>query len=378
MGGGQPSPPPAPAAPPAPSPAETTRQALQAELEFAPQFREEEAASIIRLAEAFGTAFTETGIPLAREQRDLQRELDPEIFATQEAVAEEIQARLADPISDESEALFTERFAEQEALAGRLGSPIGSASVARQLFGAEEAIRSQAQTAALSFLGKTPPSAGVVPGVTQVPGGTPQFGSLVAPNLQATSSIFGSQAGFASDIFGAQTQFATGQLGRSRSGVGQFAGQAVSAKIFLKCVPEGTKIDTLHGQKDISEIESGDTVLDGMGHPQRVLMKYEFGPTNAEYISLKLDSGKSVIACDKHRVEGKRMKSHRVGDIVGGQEIKEVDVFPLFSRQFDLLTTHPDGGYGINGVHIESMIPDLHEMIRQIKTLETEEVMQVG
>jgi hypothetical protein len=223
MGGGgkQPAPPPPP--PPPPPPGTTAREALQAELEFRPAFREEDVRDILRFGEAAAQAQRQFGFPLLREERELLEELEPETFAVSRELGRHVLERLTTPLTPADEERFRERFRAEEAAGGRLGSPVGSATIARQLAELEEARRLAAADIALSFLGRVPTGPPSVP-VTR---GT-EFGQFVSPFLSQQASIFGTQAGFASDIFRSQAS-AAAQLGAART--------AARAQIISAAIP---------------------------------------------------------------------------------------------------------------------------------------------
>jgi hypothetical protein len=189
------------------SPNRLTREALETELEFRPRFREQDIQDLLQLGKAVADLQRTEGFRLTREERALMEELEPETFAVQRELANRTLSRLQQPLTPQLEASFRERLRSEEALGGRLGSPVGSVNVAKSLAELEEAIFQSSANTALSFLGRSTLS----PATVTSPGAG-DFGRFVSPSLGFGASTFATQAG----IFGNQVGFAGEKL-RSRT-----------------------------------------------------------------------------------------------------------------------------------------------------------------
>src|SRR3990167_13691 len=138
---------------------------------------------------------------------------------------------------------------------------------------------------------------------------------------------------------------------------GQAAG-AAGAKLMFMCISEDTLIDTQTGQKLIQNIRAGDIVYDKNNKLVKVLWKYEFDemPTKNRFIELDF-KGKKLIICDLHKING----------------VKAIDLdvpkkfVEMNKRSYDFLTTGCDGSYRSNEIGIDSMIPELHSMIKVLQ-----------
>lgn len=162
-------------------------QRFETELEFAPKFAEVD----LRTIQQFAPEIVDLGRTFAREERALQEELYPGQIAAERALAEKIELGLEEGIPPDVEEAFLDRFRSEEAVGGRLGSPVGSINVARKLAGLSEAFRSQRVSEGLSFAGKLP-----VVGSSQFNVSRPQTsptvtGQTVAPQLGFAASTFG-------------------------------------------------------------------------------------------------------------------------------------------------------------------------------------------
>ena len=139
-----------------------------------------------------------------------------------------------------------------------------------------------------------------------------------------------------------------------------------SVKIAMMCIPEGTKIDTPDGGVSIEEIKAGDFVIGMDGKDDEVLQvhQYKEDPEPVRFATVTFDDGSTVDCCDKHRISGKRTEDYRPQDKVGSRKVTDIDWYNGVSRSYDLLTA--TGGYRINGVPVNTMIPEMAEMITEL------------
>ena len=125
------------------------------------------------------------------------------------------------------------------------------------------------------------------------------------------------------------------------------------------CVPKGTHIDTVKSSIAIEDIKPGDVVMGYNGEPTKVLQKHEYleDPTKERFYRVEFDNGAIVDVCDMHRIKGERAM-----DITENVTSKEVYDGVEFS--YDLLTE--DSGYRIDGIPVNSMIPEMAIGIAEI------------
>ena len=139
----------------------------------------------------------------------------------------------------------------------------------------------------------------------------------------------------------------------------------VSVKGMMACIPEGTKIDTFVGEIAIEDIKVGDFVrgLDNKKDEVLQVHQYKEDPKPVRFVTITFDGWRKVNCCDKHRISGKRAEDYRLQDDVGNREITSVEWYNGVNRSYDLLTA--SGGYRINGVPVNTMIPEMAEMITE-------------
>jgi hypothetical protein len=146
-----------------------------------------------------------------------------------------------------------------------------------------------------------------------------------------------------------------------------FAKTAGGVKIAMVCIPEGTTIDMASGHKvPIEEIKVGDFVrgLDNTKDEVLQVHQYKEDPKPVRFVTITFDGWRKVNCCDKHRISGKRAEDYRLQDDVGNREITSIEWYNGVNRSYDLLTA--SGGYRINGVPVNTMIPEMAEMITKL------------
>jgi hypothetical protein len=150
--------------------------------------------------------------------------------------------------------------------------------------------------------------------------------------------------------------------------IGQVAGAAATAKVFFMCVPSGEVIDTIDGKKTIDNVLPGDEVIGFGGDKAIVLQKHSYkeDAESERFIKLSFDNGSSISLCDKHKVNGVESKDIKVGDCINKKTITSISYFKGVKVSYDLLTS--DNGYQMNGIPVNSMIPEMIEKIIEIQT----------
>ncbi len=131
------------------------------------------------------------------------------------------------------------------------------------------------------------------------------------------------------------------------------------AKLQFGCLPEGTRIDTVHGPMKIETLKSGDTVIGFGGKPVLInqIHQYRENPASSRYLKIHFDTGASISASPRHRIDGTPASRLKVGDMCGFATVTRIESLTGVSRSFDLLTE--DAGYRIGGIPVNSMIAEM-------------------
>ena len=152
------------------------------------------------------------------------------------------------------------------------------------------------------------------------------------------------------------------------SAAGSALGAAATAKMFFMCIPSGEIIDTIDGKKTIDNVLPGDEVIGFNGDKVIVLQKHSYkeDSESERFIKLSFDNGSSISLCDKHKVNGVESKDIKVGDCINEKTVTSIVYFKGVKVSYDLLTS--DNGYQMNGIPVNSMIPEMIEKIIEIQT----------
>jgi len=220
--------------PSSPSVGETTREAIQAQLETAPSLAQQEYALTSQYSPLYAQLQTQLqqqyGQQLGQSYYDMVSAANPYISAVEKQAAQDIMGRLGQS-DEELLGAYQREFGAAEANAGRLGSPVGSVNMARQTVQAREAIKQSRINEALAISGKTPVTA-----AASIQPTTPNMtGSYVSPAMGMASSVYGTQAGMFNQYSSNQTA-ARGQnmqllgsiIGAAGTGYGTYAGLRAS------------------------------------------------------------------------------------------------------------------------------------------------------
>tara|TARA_R100001443_G_scaffold2831_1_gene9331 strand:- start:10290 stop:11807 length:1518 start_codon:yes stop_codon:yes gene_type:complete len=178
------------------------------------------------------------------------------------------------------------------------------------------------------------------------------YGALAGANAAVQQGMANqmSAMGMQVDMYGSQSQ---------NNFFSQATDAVVSYKSVTVCVPKGINIDTVNGSMAIENVKPGDIVIGYNGEPTKVLQKHEYleDPARERFYKVEFDDGAIVDVCDMHRIKGERAM-----DITEGVKSKEAYSGVEFS--YDLLTE--DSGYRIDGVPVNSMIPEMAIGIAEI------------
>jgi len=155
------------------------------------------------------------------------------------------------------------------------------------------------------------------------------------------------------------------------------AGSAAAVKGAAACFPEGQCVDVKGGNKNIEDVKAGDVIEFNDGSESTVVMKYEFYDLPSNFIKLKFSNGSIIEPCDKHKIEGKESKEYNVGDIIQGHVIEEKTETTKLVKTYDLITSKGNGDYSVNGITVESMIPELHTAFNAVDGFKKKEKSEV-
>jgi len=361
---------PAPAQPAAPSASETSAQAMEAQLKYNPQLYEQYMKSYAQYMPQM--AGVEMGVQqeYAPLLKALQQQMYPQQTQLTEALSGQALQRLQSPYgysTSEQQALDAMRQRQQADLQKQLreranlsGGLYGGRAQATEQKGltelgqafTEQDINRYLQAGQQALQYTTPVLQMQYPQVSQPQ--MPQYWQGVTPSSDA---IYNAMYGASRRDYAVQP-YQAAQQSPLWGMAGQAIGTAGTAKIMMMCVPEGTIIDCQKEQKPVEEIEAGDIVFDKEGKLAKVLMKYEFDelPTNDRFLELDFN-GKKVVVCDLHKIDGVRAM-----DLDVPKKFVEMNV-----RSYDLLTSGKDGSYRSNGIGIDSMIPELHQLTKELQ-----------
>ena len=161
---------------------------------------------------------------------------------------------------------------------------------------------------------------------------------------------------------------ASGDMFSNVLGAGaNIVGTAASAKAYMMCIPEGTKIDTTEDNINIEKLKAGDEVIGYDGTSTTILQKHEYkeNPDSNRFLEITLNDDSKINLCDMHRIEGKRSKDYHIGDNIVDKTITDIREYGGVTRSYDLLTS--DKGYQISEIPINSMIEELASETKKLQ-----------
>ena len=285
-------------------------------------------------------------------------------------------------LSPQEQRAATQTARESYSAAGRLG---GNLNIVGEAMGREGVLAQKRQEAAgrigqaygtsqqfyspaLSLLGSVPTSYGAGQQFTQY--GIGMLGQSTPQMINPDTGV-NIQSAYAQNVNNANIANAQARAS-SKSGmygaIGQVAGAAATAKVFFMCIPSGEIIDTIDGKKTIDNVLPGDEVVGFSGDKAIVLQKHSYkeDAESERFIKLSFDNGSSISLCDKHKVNGIESKDIKVGDCINEKTVTSINYFKGVKVSYDLLTS--DNGYQMNGIPVNSMIPEMIEKIIKIQT----------
>jgi hypothetical protein len=221
-----------------------------------------------------------------------------------------------------------------------------------------------------------------------------QTGNLFSPIASLMSSTFNPLGAYPADVYGtnvnaqlardiaqknyeaairsaelsgaAQKQAATTSAAGNVFGpaLGAAATKGISA-IFatvgippLSCMPGDQCIDTPTGPKAVKDLKGGDQVIGYDGNVAYIAQACSWNQDPLRtFLTITREDGSSFTVCDDHKVMGIPAMEWVEGAELAGSKITSIKPSTGLLTSYDILTNQ--GGYRINGVPVNSMIPEI-------------------
>jgi hypothetical protein len=137
------------------------------------------------------------------------------------------------------------------------------------------------------------------------------------------------------------------------------ATSVATAKVMTAtCMPGTTEIDTWEGDKAIEDIEVGDKVIGYNGLEAIVLQKHQYmNPEWRKVYTVTFKDGAQIEVCDNHKIMGVPIKDLKESEFA--DSVESLTYRTGVSVTYDILTSSFNGGYRIQGVEVNSMIPEM-------------------
>jgi hypothetical protein len=124
------------------------------------------------------------------------------------------------------------------------------------------------------------------------------------------------------------------------------------------CMPGDQCIDTPTGPKAIKDLKGGDEVIGYDGNVAYIAQACSWNQDPLRtFLTIIREDGSSFTVCDDHKVIGIPAMEWVEGAELAGSKIKEIKASTGILTSYDILTNQ--GGYRINGVPVNSMIPEI-------------------
>ena len=123
-------------------------------------------------------------------------------------------------------------------------------------------------------------------------------------------------------------------------------------------MPGDQCIDTPNGPVEIQKIKGGDIVIGYNGEPAYVaqVSSWNQDPFRA-FFTFTFEDGSKFTVCDDHKILNIPAMEWAEGAEMGGRKIVKIETSTGHTTSYDLMTNQ--GGYQINGVPVNSMIPEI-------------------
>jgi hypothetical protein len=218
-----------------------------------------------------------------------------------------------------------------------------------------------------------------------------QTGNLFSPIASLMSSTFNPLGAYPADVYGtnvnaqlardiaqknyeaairsaelsgaaqksAATTSATGSiLGPAIGGVAAKGIGALFGLPIPSCMPGDQCIDTPTGPKAVKDLKGGDAVIGYDGEVAYIAQACSWNQDPLRtFLTITREDGSSFTVCDDHKVMGIPAMEWVEGAELAGSKITSIKPSTGLLTSYDILTNQ--GGYRINGVPVNSMIPEI-------------------
>ena len=218
-----------------------------------------------------------------------------------------------------------------------------------------------------------------------------QTGNLFSPIASLMSSTFNPLGAYPADVYGtnvnaqlardiaqknyeaairsaelsgaaqkqAATTSATGSiLGPAIGGVAAKGLGAIFGLPIPSCMPGDQCIDTPTGPKAVKDLKGGDQVIGYDGNVAYIAQACSWNQDPLRtFLTITREDGSSFTVCDDHKVMGIPAMEWVEGAELAGSKITSIKPSTGLLTSYDILTNQ--GGYRINGVPVNSMIPEI-------------------
>lgn len=304
---------------------------------------------------------------------------EPGIINQYQADLARLQQRQAGMLSPED--IRQSQQSAREAYGAR-GQVMGPGAIGAEILN-REAIRQQREDQARAALQS---SYGNVLNMANL-----QTGNLFSPIASLMSSTFNPLGAYPADVYGtnvnaqlardiaqknyeaairsaelsgaaqksAATTSATGSiLGPAIGGVAAKGIGALFGLPIPSCMPGDQCIDTPTGPKAVKDLKGGDAVIGYDGEVAYIAQACSWNQDPLRtFLTITREDGSSFTVCDDHKVMGIPAMEWVEGAELAGSKITSIKPSTGLLTSYDILTNQ--GGYRINGVPVNSMIPEI-------------------
>lgn len=304
---------------------------------------------------------------------------EPGIINQYQADLARLQQRQAGMLSPED--IRQSQQSAREAYGAR-GQVMGPGAIGAEILN-REAIRQQREDQARAALQS---SYGNVLNMANL-----QTGNLFSPIASLMSSTFNPLGAYPADVYGtnvnaqlardiaqknyeaairsaelsgaaqkqAATTSATGSiLGPAIGGVAAKGLGAIFGLPIPSCMPGDQCIDTPTGPKAVKDLKGGDQVIGYDGNVAYIAQACSWNQDPLRtFLTITREDGSSFTVCDDHKVMGIPAMEWVEGAELAGSKITSIKPSTGLLTSYDILTNQ--GGYRINGVPVNSMIPEI-------------------
>ena len=345
----------------------------------------------------FGKELEETLAALQKNQSgimgmygDLYKQFMPKgITDTESSVIDQYKTDLARLQQRQAGVLAPEDIRQSQQAAreayGARGQVMGRGAVGAEIMGREN-IRQQREDQARAGMQA---SYGNIMNMANL-----QTGNIFSPIGNLMSNTFNPLSPYASDVYGtnvnaqlakeiaqknydaavrsAELSGAAQNRAATTSAAGNILGPAIGgvigkglgaiftsgASLALSCMPGDQCIDTPTGPKAIKDLKGGDSVIGYDGEVAFIAQACSWNQNPLRtFLTITREDGSSFTVCDDHKIMGIPAMEWVEGAELAGSLIKSIEASTGLLTSYDILTNQ--GGYRINGIPVNSMIPDI-------------------